>query len=76
MRGHCRTARDRTGSATTIPARMRARCSWWSATPDLPTHERAMKGMSQDTDWQKVAARIEEIAPLQEMSVTVITEEQ
>jgi len=42
----------------------------------LPTHERAMKGMSQDTDWQKVAARIEEIAPLQEMSVTVITEEQ
>jgi hypothetical protein len=44
--------------------------------PDLAAHERAMKSMAQDADWQKVAAAIETIAPLQEMSVTVITEEQ
>jgi hypothetical protein len=44
--------------------------------PDLATHERAMQGMSRDPDWQRVAAEIEKIAPLQEMYVTVITEEQ
>jgi hypothetical protein len=43
--------------------------------PDLTTYQRAMQGMAQDADWQRVAAEIEQIAPLQEMSVTVITEE-
>jgi hypothetical protein len=44
--------------------------------PDLATHERAINGMSQDADWQRVAGEIEKIAPLQEMSLTVITDEQ
>jgi hypothetical protein len=43
--------------------------------PDLDAHQRAMQGMSQDADWQRVAAEIEKIAPLQESYVTVITEE-
>jgi hypothetical protein len=44
--------------------------------PDMATHERAMQGMLQDADWQRVAGEIEKIAPLQEMYVTVITEVQ
>jgi hypothetical protein len=43
--------------------------------PDMETHQRAMQGMSQDADWQRVAAEIEKIAPLQESYLTVITEE-
>jgi hypothetical protein len=43
--------------------------------PDMETHQRALQGMSQDADWQRVAAEIEKIAPLQESYVTVITEE-
>jgi len=43
--------------------------------PDMVTHERAMQSMSQDADWQRVAADIEKIAPLQESYLTVITEE-
>ncbi|MBV9569022.1 MAG: NIPSNAP family protein [Hyphomicrobiales bacterium] len=43
--------------------------------PDLAAHERAMKGMSQDADWQRVAAAVEKIAPLQETYLVVITEE-
>jgi Domain of unknown function (DUF6854) len=43
--------------------------------PDMATHEQAMQAMSQDPDWQGVAAAIEKIAPLQEMYLTVITEE-
>jgi hypothetical protein len=43
--------------------------------PDLATHERAMKEMSQDADWQRVAAAVEKIARLQETCLTVITEE-
>lgn len=41
--------------------------------PDLATHERAIQGMAQDADWQRVADQIEAIAPLQEMSVAVVT---
>ena len=44
--------------------------------PDLATHERAMIRMSQDAEWQRVAGETEKIAPLQEMSLAVITEEQ
>ena len=44
--------------------------------PDLATQERAMQAMSQDVDWQRVAGELEKIAPLQEMYLTVITEEQ
>jgi hypothetical protein len=44
--------------------------------PDLETHERAMQGMSEDTDWKRVAAEVDKIAPLQESYLTVITEEQ
>ena len=38
--------------------------------PDLTTHERAIQGMAQDAEcpW------IEEIAPLEEVAVAVITE--
>ena len=43
--------------------------------PDVATHERAMKGMSQDADWKRVAEEVEKIAPLQETYVTIITEE-
>ena len=44
--------------------------------PDVATHERAMQNMSHDADWQRVAGEIEKIAPLQEMYLTVITEQQ
>jgi hypothetical protein len=44
--------------------------------PDLVTHERAWKGMSEYADWKRVAGEIEKIAPLQESYLTVITEEQ
>ena len=44
--------------------------------PDLAAHERAMAGMKQDADWQRVANELEKIAPLQELSVAVITEQQ
>lgn len=44
--------------------------------PDLATHERAMDGMRQDADWQRVSTELEKIAPLQELSVALITEQQ
>ena len=44
--------------------------------PDMATYDAAMKGMSADTDWKRVAGEIEKIAPMQESYVTVITEEQ
>jgi hypothetical protein len=43
--------------------------------PDLATHERAMLTMSQDANWQRVSAELEKMAPLQELYLTVITEE-
>ncbi len=33
--------------------------------PDVATHERAMRSMSNDADWQRVSGEIEKIAPLQ-----------
>jgi hypothetical protein len=42
--------------------------------PDLATHERAWKGMSEDGDWKRVAGELEKIAPLQESYLTVVTE--
>jgi hypothetical protein len=35
-----------------------------------------MQSMPHDADWQRVASEIEKIAPLQEMYLTVITEQQ
>jgi hypothetical protein len=46
------------------------------AYPDMATHERAMKSTSTDADWTRVAGEIEKIAPLQEIYLTVIAEEQ
>ena len=46
------------------------------AYPDVATHEQAMKSMSEDADWTRVAGEIEKIAPLEEICLTVITEEQ
>ena len=46
------------------------------AYPDLATHERAMKSMSEDADWKRVVGEIEKIAPLQDSYLTVVTEEQ
>jgi hypothetical protein len=43
--------------------------------PDLPTHERAIHGMSQDADWKRIAGEVEKLAPLQETYLTVFTEE-
>jgi hypothetical protein len=43
--------------------------------PDLPTHERAIHGMSQDADWKRIAGEVEKLAPLQETYLTVLTEE-
>jgi hypothetical protein len=43
--------------------------------PDLDAHERAMKGMAQDSDWTRISAAVDEIAPLQESYLTVVTEE-
>jgi NIPSNAP len=43
--------------------------------PDLATHERAWQGMAGDADWKRVVAEIEQIAPLQESYLTVVTEE-
>lgn len=43
--------------------------------PDLATQVRAMEGMSQDADWQRVSGELEKLAPLQELYLTVITEE-
>ncbi len=44
--------------------------------PDMETHQPAMQGMAQDADWQRIAAELAKIAPLQESYLTVITEEQ
>jgi L-rhamnose mutarotase len=44
--------------------------------PDVAAHERAMASMQQDVDWQRVASELEKLAPLQELSVAVITEQQ
>jgi L-rhamnose mutarotase len=44
--------------------------------PDLTAHERAMADMKKDADWQRVANELEKIAPLQELSLAVITEQQ
>jgi hypothetical protein len=43
--------------------------------PDLETHERAVRGMSQDADWKRISEEIERLAPLQETYLTVIMEE-
>jgi hypothetical protein len=43
--------------------------------PDLATHERALQGMAQDADWTRVADEVEKLAPLQEIYLTVVTEE-
>jgi NIPSNAP len=43
--------------------------------PDMETYEQAMKGMSDDADWKRVAGEIEKLAPMQESYLTVITEE-
>jgi hypothetical protein len=43
--------------------------------PDLATHERAMKAMSEDADWKRIGGEVEKLAPLQESYLTV-TEEQ
>jgi NIPSNAP len=42
--------------------------------PDLATHERAWQAMSRDADWKTVVGEIEQIAPLQESYLTVVTE--
>lgn len=44
--------------------------------PDVATQERAMKKMSDDPDWKRVAGEIERLAPLQESYVTVITDKE
>ena len=44
--------------------------------PDLAAQERAMQAMSRDVDWQRVSDELEKIAPLQELYLIVITEEQ
>ena len=43
--------------------------------PDLATHERALQAMAMDADWTKVAEEVDKIAPLQELYLTVVTEE-
>ena len=44
--------------------------------PDVATQERAMKVMAEDPDWKRVASEIEKLAPLEELYLTVVTEEQ
>ena len=44
--------------------------------PDVATQERAMKAMAEDPDWKRVASEIEKLAPLEELYLTVVTEEQ
>ena len=43
--------------------------------PDLATQERAIQGMLQEADWQRVSSELENLAPLQELYLTVVTEE-
>ena len=43
--------------------------------PDLATQERAIQGMLQEADWQRVSSELEKLAPLQELYLTVVTEE-
>jgi|SRR5580658_6902818 hypothetical protein len=43
--------------------------------PDLITHDRALQAMAQDADWTRVADEVEKLAPLQEIYLTVVTEE-
>ena len=43
--------------------------------PDLAAHERAMKGMAEDPAWKRVSVAVDQIAPLQESYLTIITEE-
>jgi hypothetical protein len=38
--------------------------------PDHTTYDRAMKGMSEDPDWKRIADEIEKLSPLQETYLT------
>jgi hypothetical protein len=44
--------------------------------PDVATHEQAMQRLSDDPDWRRVGGEVEKLAPLLEISVAVVTEEQ
>jgi hypothetical protein len=44
--------------------------------PDVATQERVMQRLSEDPDWIRVGGEIEKLAPLLEVSVAVVTEEQ
>jgi len=44
--------------------------------PDVAAQEQAMRRMPEDPDWRRVGGEIEKLAPLLEVIVAVVTEEQ
>lgn len=44
--------------------------------PDVATQEQALQKMSNDLDWKRVGGEIEKLAPMLEISVAIVAEEQ
>jgi hypothetical protein len=44
--------------------------------PDVATQEQALQKMSNDPDWKRVGGEIEKLAPMLEISVAIVAEEQ
>jgi hypothetical protein len=44
--------------------------------PDVATQEQALQEMSNDPDWKRVGGEIEKLAPMLEISVAIVAEEQ
>jgi len=44
--------------------------------PDVATQEQALQKMSNDPDWKRVGEEIEKLAPMLEISVAIVAEEQ
>jgi hypothetical protein len=44
--------------------------------PDVATQEQALQKMSNDSNWKRVGGEIEKLAPMLEISVAIVAEEQ
>jgi hypothetical protein len=44
--------------------------------PDVTTQEQALQKMSNDPEWKRVGGEIEKLAPMLEISVAIVAEEQ
>jgi hypothetical protein len=44
--------------------------------PDVPTQQQALQKMANDPDWKRIGDEIEKLAPILEVSVATVAEEQ